>query len=36
MHPRTGEEMFFTSELPADMAALLDRWRTYVEGTLKS
>ena len=36
MHPRTGEEMFFTSELPADMVALLDRWRTYVEGTLKS
>ena len=32
VHPRTGEEMFFTSELPADMVALLDRWRTYVEG----
>ena len=31
-HPRTGEEMFFTSELPTDMVALLDRWRTYVEG----
>ena len=32
VHPRTGEEMFFTSELPTDMVALLDRWRTYVEG----
>jgi 23S rRNA pseudouridine1911/1915/1917 synthase len=32
VHPRTGEEMFFTSELPEDMVALLDRWRTYVAG----
>ena len=32
VHPRTGEEMFFTSELPTDMVALLDRWHTYVEG----
>lgn len=29
VHPRTGEEMFFDSELPADMAALLDKWRKY-------
>ena len=36
VHPRTGKEMFFTSELPTDMVALLDRWRTYVEGTLKA
>ena len=35
VHPRTGEEMFFTSELPTDMVALLERWRTYVEGTMK-
>ncbi len=28
-HPRSGEEMRFTSELPADMAALLERWRGY-------
>ncbi|MCR5820533.1 MAG: RluA family pseudouridine synthase [Bacteroidaceae bacterium] len=26
-HPRTGEEMDFTSELPADLIALLKRWR---------
>ncbi len=31
-HPVTGEEMDFTSELPDDMAALLERWRTYVAG----
>ena len=32
-HPRTGEQMDFTSELPEDMAALLDKWRAYVKGT---
>ena len=36
VHPRTGEELFFTSELPTDMVALLDRWRNYVENTLNS
>ena len=30
VHPKTGEEMFFTSELPADMAELINRWRTYI------
>lgn len=30
VHPRTGKEMFFTSELPEDMTALLDKWRTYI------
>ena len=28
-HPSTGETLFFDSELPADMTALIDRWRTY-------
>jgi 23S rRNA pseudouridine1911/1915/1917 synthase len=28
-HPTTGEWMHFDSELPADMTALLERWRTY-------
>ena len=27
VHPTTGEEMFFDSELPEDMTALLDKWR---------
>lgn len=31
VHPRTGEEMFFTSPLPADMALLLDKWRNYLQ-----
>ncbi len=30
VHPKTGEEMFFTSELPEDMAQLIDRWRGYI------
>lgn len=30
-HPITGEHMFFTSELPEDMAELLARWRHYAE-----
>lgn len=30
VHPRTGKEMFFTSELPEDMTRLLERWRTYI------
>ncbi len=29
VHPRTGEEMMFDSELPADMQELLRRWRGY-------
>jgi 23S rRNA pseudouridine1911/1915/1917 synthase len=27
VHPVTHEQMDFTSELAADMAALLDKWR---------
>jgi 23S rRNA pseudouridine1911/1915/1917 synthase len=30
VHPRTGQEMFFTSPLPPDMTALLDKWRNYI------
>lgn len=30
VHPQTGQEMFFTSELPEDMIQLLDKWRTYI------
>ena len=29
VHPRTGEWLQFGSELPEDMAALLDKWRKY-------
>lgn len=28
-HPYTGEEMDFSAPLPADMAALIERWRKY-------
>ena len=30
VHPRTGEEMFFTSPLPEDMTNLMDKWRNYI------
>lgn len=29
VHPRTGQEMMFNSELPEDMTALLEKWRGY-------
>lgn len=29
IHPSTGEEMFFDTELPDDMTQLVDKWRTY-------
>jgi len=29
VHPETGEELLFDSELPSDLSTLLDRWRTY-------
>ena len=30
VHPRTGEEMFFTSPLPEDMTNLIHKWRNYI------
>lgn len=32
VHPTTGKEMFFDSDLPEDMSAVLERWRTYLAG----
>ena len=32
-HPVTGRWMQFDSELPADMQALLDKWRRYAVNT---
>ena len=29
-HPRTGQELFFESPLPADLTQLTEKWRTYV------
>jgi 23S rRNA pseudouridine1911/1915/1917 synthase len=30
VHPTTGKELFFDSELPADMWQLIDKWNQYV------
>jgi 23S rRNA pseudouridine1911/1915/1917 synthase len=31
IHPATGDEMFFDTELPADMAAVIEKWRSYAK-----
>lgn len=30
VHPTSGEEMFFDSEVPADMTQLIEKWRIYM------
>lgn len=35
VHPKTGKQMDFTSELPDDLNSLLGKWRSYVNGTTK-
>ena len=32
-HPATGRQMDFSSELPDDMGALIDKWRAFIAGT---
>ena len=29
VHPHTGQELTFDSDLPSDLALLLERWRGY-------
>ena len=31
VHPRTGEDMYFESELPDDMQQLIEKWRSYAK-----
>lgn len=31
-HPATGKRLSFDSEMPADMAGLIEKWRTYISG----
>ena len=33
VHPTTGQQMDFSSELPADMEALISKWRAFIAGT---
>ena len=30
VHPNTGEQMDFTSELPNDLANVIEKWRNYI------
>lgn len=32
VHPKTGEQMDFTSELPDDLGQVIQKWRTYING----
>ena len=36
IHPKTGKEMFFDSELPEDMTEAIKRWKNYTENRKKS
>jgi 23S rRNA pseudouridine1911/1915/1917 synthase len=36
IHPESGEQMLFNSELPNDMQAAIDRWRTYISGSVRN
>ncbi len=29
VHPATGEEMFFETDVPADMTSMIEKWRNY-------
>jgi 23S rRNA pseudouridine1911/1915/1917 synthase len=31
IHPTTGKEMLFESEMPADIQSVLERWKVYVK-----
>lgn len=33
VHPKTNQEMNFTSDLPEDMQQLIQKWRVYIHGT---
>lgn len=35
VHPVTRERLLFDSELPADMQAVIEKWRTYTQGMTK-
>jgi 23S rRNA pseudouridine1911/1915/1917 synthase len=30
-HPASGKKLFFDSEIPADMQAVIDKWRKFVK-----
>lgn len=33
VHPKTHQQMDFTSDLPADLEALIEKWRAFIMGT---
>lgn len=35
VHPTTGKDMYFESELPEDMQSVIEKWRNYMHRVLK-
>lgn len=35
VHPKTQQQMDFTSTLPSDLSTLIDKWRGYMKGTTR-
>lgn len=33
VHPKTHQQMDFTSDLPTDLEALIEKWRSFIRGT---
>ena len=33
LHPKTYQQMDFTSDLPNDLEALIEKWRAFINGT---
>jgi 23S rRNA pseudouridine1911/1915/1917 synthase len=34
VHPGTGQEVIFESELPEDMRSVIEKWRDYTRGAI--
>ena len=34
VHPNTGKDMYFSTELPEDMSLLIDKWRSYIQNRI--
>ena len=32
VHPKTGKDLYFESELPEDMSRVIEKWRRYMNG----
>jgi 23S rRNA pseudouridine1911/1915/1917 synthase len=35
-HPRTRQQMWFNSEIPGDIQAVIEKWRNYVKSKINT